>query len=106
MKKPLFLLLTCLLLMSCNSEKEKVCLLKGNVFDRESTALMMIKPRDIGDDNNYIEIPIREDETFEDTLPVDYIAKYIVVFEGEFESRRSPDPILVLTDREAIVFRH
>jgi len=90
--------------MSCNSEKEKVCLLKGNVFDRESTALMMVKPRESGDDNNYIEIPIKEDGSFEYTLPVDYIDKYILVFKEDFESGRFPEPIVFLTDSEVIEF--
>lgn len=104
MKKLFFIFLAYSLLASCNSDKEKVCLLKGKVLDRESTALMIVKPRESGDDNNYIEIPIKEDGSFEYTLPVDYIDIYILIFKEDFESGRFPEPVVFLTDSDVIEF--
>lgn len=103
MKKLLFIFLAYSLLTSCNADKENICLLKGKVFDTESTTLLIVKQYESGNDSKFIEIPIKEDGTFEYRLLSEFPEKYLLTFKEEFENGR-PRSTMFLTDNDEIEF--
>lgn len=103
MKKLLFIFLAYSLLTSCNTNKEKIRLLKGKVFDEKTKTIIICKTNEFIDDGQGIEIPVQEDGSFEYTFRNEFIETYLLVSKEGYENGMPPpEPIIFLTYSDKI----
>jgi len=100
--KTFFIVALILLSVSCAHNKDKSCVLKGEVHNRESQALLLVKSHE---DERYMaqRIPINENNTFEFVLTDAPDIRYSLIFEDELESGAYM-PIYFFPDNKKIRF--
>lgn len=105
MKNSLYIFLGCLLLFKCQSqiENEKICFIRGKVVNRDSEIIILIKAFE---DSRYrgIEIPIKEDGTFEYRIMNSFVEEYELIFKDERE-KGAWRPIAFYNDGDTIDFK-
>ena len=102
MKKLGVLILSCILLSSCNLNKDKTCYLTGKVINRNSTTLI-IKKQTEDSRNRDIEIQIDSTGIFNYELGYAFVEAYELIFKDELE-RGSWRPILFFPENDTIRF--
>lgn len=102
MKNLIVLILSCILLSSCNLKKDKTCYLTGKVINRNSTTLILKKQTE---DSRYRDIEIQIDSTgiFNYELSFAFVEAYELIFKDELE-RGSWRPILFFPENDTIKF--
>ena len=100
--KTFFIVALILLSVSCAHNKDKSCVLKGEVHNRESQALLLVESHE---DERYMaqRIPINENNTFEFVLTDAPDIRYSLIFEDELESGAYM-PIYFFPDNKKIRF--
>ncbi len=98
----LTLIISCVILTGCTSEKEKKCQLTGKVIDRESKSLILKKQTE---DFRIRGTEIRIDSTgnFKYDLNYEYIEAYELIFKDELDEG-AWKPVLFFPDNEKIEF--
>jgi len=84
MKKLTVLILSCILLSSCNLNKDKTCYLTGKVINRNSTTLILKKQTE-DSRNRDIEIQIDSAGIFNYELSYAFVEAYELIFKDELE---------------------
>ena len=102
MKKLRVLILSCILLSSCNLNKDKTCYLTGKVINRNSTTLI-IKKQTEDSRNRDIEIQIDSAGIFNYELGYVFVEAYELIFKDELE-KGSWRPIHFFPENDTIRF--
>jgi len=102
MNKFLILALSCVLITSCSSDKEKHCQLTGKVIDRESKTLI-VKKQTESYNLSKIEIKIDSAGNSKYDLNFEYIEAYELIFKDELD-RGLWKPTLFFPDNDKIEF--
>ena len=102
MKNLRILILSCILLSSCNLNKDKTCYLTGKVIDRNSKTLILKKQTE-DSRNRDIEIQIDSAGIFNYELGYAFVEAYELIFKDELEGG-SWRPILFFPDNDTIRF--
>lgn len=102
MNRFLILVLSCVLITSCTSDKVKQCQLTGKVIDRESKSLILKKQTE---DSRIREIEIQIDSAghFKYDLNFEYVEAYELIFKDELENG-AWRPTLFFPDNDKIEF--